>query len=54
MRCFDFLTIKGKYDEEELKDALMDNLTKFLLELGNGFAFVGREVRLAKQSLYRA
>lgn len=43
---FDFLTIRERYDEEELKDALMDNLTKFLLELGNGFAFVGREVRL--------
>ena len=28
------------------KDALMDNITKFLLELGNGFAFVGREYRL--------
>lgn len=43
---FDFLAIREKYDEEELKDTLMDNLTKFLLELGNGFAFVGREVRL--------
>ncbi len=43
---FDFLTIREKYDEQELKDALMDNITKFLLELGNGFAFVGREVRL--------
>ena len=43
---FDFLTIREKYDETELKDALMDNLSRFLLELGNGFAFVGREVRL--------
>lgn len=43
---FDFLTIREKYDEQEIKDALMDNITKFLLELGNGFAFVGREVRL--------
>lgn len=43
---FDFLTIREKYDEEELKNALMDNITKFLLELGNAFAFVGREVRL--------
>lgn len=43
---FDFLTIREKYDEKELKDALMDNITKFLLGLGNGFAFVGREVRL--------
>ena len=43
---FDFLTIREKYDETELKDALMNNITRFLLELGNGFAFVGREVRL--------
>lgn len=43
---FDFLMIREKYDEKELKDALMDNITKFLLELGNGFDFVGREVRL--------
>ena len=43
---FDFLMIRESYDEKELKDALMDNITKFLLELGNGFAFVGREVRL--------
>ena len=32
--------------EKELKDALMDNIQKFLLELGNGFAFVGREYRI--------
>lgn len=43
---FDFLTIREKYDEKELKDALMNNITDYLLELGNGFAFVGREVRL--------
>ena len=43
---FDFLTLRERYDEKELKDALMDNITKFLLELGNGFAFVGREMLL--------
>lgn len=43
---FDFLTLTERYDEKELKDALMDNIQKFLLELGNGFAFVGREVRI--------
>ena len=32
--------------KKELKDALMDNIQKFLLELGNGFAFVGREYRI--------
>lgn len=43
---FDFLAIRQKYDEKELEDALLDNIQKFLLELGNGFAFVGREKRL--------
>lgn len=43
---FNFLTIHERYDAKELKDALMDNITSFLLELGNGFAFVGREVCL--------
>lgn len=43
---FDFLTMTEGYNEKELKDALTDNIVKFLLELGNGFAFVGREYRL--------
>ena len=43
---FDFLTIRGKYDEKELKDALINDISKFLMELGTGFAYMGREVRL--------
>lgn len=43
---FDFLTLRENYDEKELKDALMSNIQDFLLELGKGFAFVGREYRL--------
>ena len=43
---FDFLTIRDRYDEKELKDALMENIKEFLLELGTGFSFVGREYRL--------
>lgn len=43
---FDFLTIRKKHDERELEDALMDKMTDFLLELGSGFAFVGRQYRL--------
>ena len=43
---FDFLSIREQYDEKELKDALIDNIQEFILELGNGFAFVGREKRL--------
>ena len=40
---FDFVAIREDYSEKELKDALLDNITKFLMELGKGFAFVGRE-----------
>lgn len=43
---FDFLTMREGYNEKELKDALENNILKFLLELGTGFAFVGREYRL--------
>ena len=43
---FDFVAISQGYNEKELKDALMDNVQNFLMELGTGFAFVGREYRL--------
>ncbi len=44
--CFDFLSLSEKYNEKELEDALIDNLKDFLLELGNGFAYVGRQYRI--------
>lgn len=44
--CFDFLTLINKAREKEIEDGLMDHLQKFLLELGSGFAFVGRQVPL--------
>jgi predicted nuclease of restriction endonuclease-like (RecB) superfamily len=40
---FNFLTMSEKYKEKELEDALVANITKFLLELGQGFAYVGRQ-----------
>jgi predicted nuclease of restriction endonuclease-like (RecB) superfamily len=43
---FDFLAMTEGYNEKELKDALENNIVKFLLELGSGFAFVGREYRI--------
>lgn len=43
---FDFLLIRKDYDEKELKDALMENISRFLMELGTGFALLGREYRL--------
>jgi predicted nuclease of restriction endonuclease-like (RecB) superfamily len=41
---FDFITLTEGYKERELETALVDNITKFLLELGQGFAYVGRQV----------
>jgi len=36
---------KSKYSETELEQKIIDKLEHFLLELGKGFAFVGRQVR---------
>ena len=44
---FEFLQLNEEYSEKELKDQLMANLSQFLLELGKGFSFVGREYRLS-------
>ena len=43
---FNFLSMDDRYTEKELKDALMENIQSFLLELGTGFTFAGREYRL--------
>jgi len=43
---FEFLTLKPNYDEKNLEDALVSNITNFLLELGQGFAFIGRQMEL--------
>lgn len=43
---FDFLTLAKKHNERELENALVEHITKFLLELGAGFAYVGRQVPL--------
>ncbi|MFR6172883.1 MAG: PDDEXK nuclease domain-containing protein [Blautia sp.] len=41
---FDFLTLREEYDEKELEDALVNQITQFLLELGTGFSYLGRQV----------
>ena len=43
----EFLGLKElpEYSESELESRIIDNLQKFLLELGTGFAFIGRQVR---------
>jgi predicted nuclease of restriction endonuclease-like (RecB) superfamily len=44
--CLDFLEIADGFRERELEQALIDNIQHLLLELGKGFAFVGRQVPL--------
>ncbi len=43
---FNFLSLGPDAQERDLENALIDHIQKFLLELGVGFAFVGRQVRL--------
>lgn len=42
----EFLGLKDEYSETELEEALIQHLTDFLLELGDDFAFLGRQKRL--------
>ena len=42
----EFLGLKDEYSESELEEALIRHLETFLLELGGGFTFVGRQKRL--------
>lgn len=44
---FDFLTLQEDAVERDLERGLVDHIQKFLLELGAGFAFVGRQVPLS-------
>ncbi|MBR1516046.1 MAG: DUF1016 family protein [Paludibacteraceae bacterium] len=43
---FGFLELKPNHAEQELEEALVKNITQFLLELGQGFAYVGRQMEL--------
>jgi predicted nuclease of restriction endonuclease-like (RecB) superfamily len=43
---FDFLTLTEPFQERELETGLIRHLEKFLLELGQGFAFVGRQYKV--------
>jgi len=43
---FEFLSLQENYTEHELEEALVHNITHFLLELGKGFAYVGRQMEL--------
>lgn len=43
---FDFLSMNEEYEEKDLEDALVSKVTQFLLELGKGFSYVGRQMEL--------
>jgi len=43
---FDFLTLSENFKEKELESGLLEHITSFLLELGSGFAFVGKQKNL--------
>jgi predicted nuclease of restriction endonuclease-like (RecB) superfamily len=43
---FNFLQLSAKANEHELETQLMNHIQKFLIELGAGFAFVGRQVKI--------
>lgn len=51
---FDFVTIKGKMDERNIEDQLCTHITKFLLELVQGFSFIGRQyhINVGDQDFY--
>ena len=38
--------LREKHDEQELENALIEHITRFLLELGAGFSYLGRQYRL--------
>ena len=43
---FDFLSMTQPYNERDIENQLVEHITKFLLEMGKGFAFVGRQYHL--------
>jgi predicted nuclease of restriction endonuclease-like (RecB) superfamily len=43
---FDFMTMTHPFHEKDIENQLINNITKFMLELGKGFAFVGKQYHL--------
>jgi len=43
---FDFISLKGKVKELKIENAMIDKIKDVLIELGNGFAFVGNQYKL--------
>lgn len=50
---FSFVHVPKEYTERDLEDALCSQMTRFLLELGNGFAFMGRQKELVVSGVSR-
>ena len=51
---FDFMTMSQPYKERDIENQLVNHITKFLLELGKGFAFVGQQyhITIAENDYY--
>lgn len=51
---FDFMTLAEPYKERDIEDQLINHVSKFLLELGKGFAYIGKQYHLevANQEYY--
>ena len=49
---FDFIDINNIKNEKELQQALLQNISKFILELGNGFSFVSEKYKLKVEDDY--
>ena len=45
---FGFARLTKKHNEAQFKEALLNNISKFLLELGTGFAYVVIEVKMGE------
>jgi predicted nuclease of restriction endonuclease-like (RecB) superfamily len=43
---FDFLDLGEEHSEKQLEDALVGRISRFLLEMGDGFCFVGKQYRI--------
>lgn len=50
---FGFIKLPDGFSEKQLEDALCNQMTRFLLELGNGFAFIGRQKELVVSGVSR-
>lgn len=49
--CFlDFINLADKYSESDLENAILNNITEFLHEIGNDFCFVARQKRISTEN----